>query len=180
MLSRSGPTQTREQFRLGDAGRQEFRLLRPLAAQTAERVHQDRRGQPHRRPLRGLGRDFLRAPLVDPPSPGVGPDQVVLQHGLEVGLLADLLEEGQPHLGVVHRHVARPQDRPALPLAVAGSEARGQEPKRTARALEVGDGRPAFAHQVDERRMERVGSADAVPQREAFFLRLLLLGGRAA
>jgi hypothetical protein len=108
----------------------------------------------------------------------LAPNQVVFEDSLEIRLLAHFLEEGKPHLRVVQGYVARPQHCPALPLAVAGSEARCQEPKRPAGALKVRDGGPPFPHQVDERGMERVGGAHPIPQRKTFFLCLLLLGRR--
>ena len=109
-------------------------------------------------------------------GPGVRPDEVVLQDGLEVSLLPDLLEEREPHLGIVDRHVARPQDGPALAFPVRRPQTRRQEAERPAGPLEVGDGRPALPHQVDEGWVERIGRPDAVPQRQAVFLGLLPLG----
>ena len=47
-------------------------------------------------------------------GPGVGPDEVVFQHGLEVGLLPNLLEKREPHFGIVNRDIARPQHGPAF------------------------------------------------------------------
>jgi hypothetical protein len=48
--------------------------------------------------------------------------------------------------------------------------------KRTARALEVGDGRPLLSHHVDQGGVKRVCGAYPLPQGEPFFFRLLLFG----
>ena len=80
----------------------------------------------------------------------------MLQHGLEVGLLAHFLEEGEPDFRIVHCHVARPEHGPALAFTMGGAQACGEETERTARPLKVGDRGPAISHEVDERRMEGI------------------------
>ena len=176
VLSRSGPTQTESSSASVTPGGKRLAFLPAFPPKAAERVHQDRRGQPGRGPTNGLGWVLLGAAVVDPLGPGIRPDEVVLQHRLEVRLLANLLEERQPHLGIVDRDIARPQDGPALPFPVRRPQARRQESKRSARPLEVRDGGPAFAHQVDQRRVERVRRPDAIPQGQPIFLGLLPLG----
>ena len=165
VLSRSGPNADAKQLRLGHARRQE------LASSPPSRRRPPNEYMRIAVASRVAGR-FVPPPRVllcalarRPAGAGIGADEVVFQHGLEVGLLPDLLEEGEPHLGVVDRDIARPQHGPALSLAVGSPEAGRQEPKRSARPLEIRNCRPAFPHQVDERRVERVRSANAVPQR---------------
>ena len=108
---------------------------------------------------------------------GVGPDEVVLQHGLEVRLLPHLLEEGQPNLGIVDRHVARPQHGAAF--ALRGERRAGRRPG-TASAPRV-RWKSGMAAQRSRIRSISAGwngydAADAVPQRQPLFLGLLPLG----
>src|SRR5207253_843697 len=55
-------------------------------------------------------------------------------------------------------------------------EAGGQEPERAARPLEIFDGRPALAHQVDQGGMERVGRPQPLVESMTFLLGRLALG----
>ena len=124
--------------------------------------------------LMRLGGKFLGPAFVNAPGAGVGTDQIVFQARLKIGLLADFFEKGQPHGGIVDRHFARPQDGAAGAGGVGGAQAGREKTQRAARALEIGNGRPAFAHQVNQRRMERIRGADAVAQFNPFLLGLLL------
>jgi len=70
----------------------------------------------------------------------------MFKHGLKIGLLADFLEECEPHGGIVNRHFARPQNGAAGAGVVRGAQTGREKTQRAARALEIGNGRPAFAH----------------------------------
>ena len=168
-----GADANREKFCLGDAGGQDFALFGSVAAQTAKGVHEDGRRQSHGRPAGGVHGILLRPPIVNPSRPSVGAGEVMLQHGLEVGLAADLLEEGQADFGVMDGDFTGAQHGPAFPFTVAGSQAGGQKPQSAAGALEVGNGRPPLPHQVDQRWMKRIRIADAIAQGDAVFLGLL-------
>jgi hypothetical protein len=99
----------------------------------------------------------------------------VLEAGEEVLALADPLEERLLDLRVLDRDVGRAEQRARLAISMRGAEAAREKAKRSPRPLEVRDRGPALPHQLDERRVERVGGTDSVPQSDPFFLRLLLL-----
>src|SRR5262249_1793387 len=146
--------------------------------ETAEGVHQDRGSDTERGAARALDGALTGAALVDDAGPGAGPEEVVLQDGLEVGLLPHLFEEGEPDLRVLDRDVPGSEQGPAAAGSVPGAQTGGQEAEGTPGALEIRDGRPALPHQVDQRRVERVGGPDPVAQGEALGVRALLLRGR--
>lgn len=84
----------------------DFALFGSVAAQTAKRVHEDGRGQSHGRPAGGVRGVLLRPSVVNPSGPSVRTREVMLQHGLKVGLAADFLEEGQADFGVMDGYFA--------------------------------------------------------------------------
>ncbi len=71
--------------------------------------------------------------------------------------LADFLEEGEADVAVLDGNVAGAEQRPGTAGPVDGAQARGEEAQRPMDALEVRDGDPTLAHQVDQRRVEGVG-----------------------
>ena len=87
----------------------------------------------------------------------------MFKHGLKIGLLADFFEERQAGRRDRNRHFARPQNGAAGAGVVRGAQTGREKTQRAACALEIGNGRPAFAHQINQRRMERIRGADAVP-----------------
>jgi hypothetical protein len=99
----------------------------------------------------------IRPALVNAAGAGVGSNKIVFQTSLKIGLLAELLEEGEADVGVLKGHVARPQERAAGAGGLAGAETCGEEAEGAAGALKIGDGRPALAHQVDEGWVEGIG-----------------------
>ena len=79
--------------------------------------------EPESRPLSRLGRAFFCPPFINAARASIRSDQIMLQDRLEIRLLANFLEESQAHFGIVDRHVARPQDGPALAFAVTRPQA---------------------------------------------------------
>jgi hypothetical protein len=63
-------------------GWQQIGLPATLPAQPAERIHENGRGQPRRRPLPGFTGYLLRTSFIDSPRSGVRADEVVLKNRL--------------------------------------------------------------------------------------------------
>src|SRR5271157_5983009 len=57
-----------------------------------------------------------------------------------------------------------------------GAQTRCQKPERPPRSLEIRDGGPSLAHEVDEGRVEGIGSADTITKDQPVLLSLLPLG----
>jgi hypothetical protein len=99
-----------QQIGLGDARGQHSGYAGALAPESAERVHENGRGDAGGWLLERLGGKFFCPAFVNAAGSGVGTDKIVLKTGLKISLLADFFEKGQPHSWVVDRHVARPED----------------------------------------------------------------------
>ena len=161
-----------QQVGLADPGGQQAAVRLPRTAKAAEGIHQHARREAGCRLLAGLGGHFPRAPGVDPSRPRVGADEVMLQAGLKVLPLSDLLEEGEAHVRIVDGNVARTQQETRSACPMGGTQAGRQESQGAASALEVRNGRPALPHHVDEGGVEGIGRLDAIAERQAVFFRL--------
>jgi hypothetical protein len=73
----------------------------------------------------------------------------VLQHGLEIGLLAYLLEECKSNLSVIDRDITQSEHCAASFLPLCGAKISCQEAQSAARPPEIGDCTPLLAHHGD-------------------------------
>ena len=108
--------------------------------------------------------------------PGICTNEVMLQTRLEILPLSNFLEEGKAHFCVLDGYVSSTQQHPGVSGAVGGAEASRQESQGATGALEVGNRRPAFPHDIDEVGMKGIGRLDAVSEHQAFVFGLVPLG----
>src|SRR5207248_7151214 len=104
--------------------------------------------------------------------------EIVLKTCLEIALLADFFEERLPNFRIQQWHIARTKKNAAPARLMRGSETRGKESQRAARALEIGDRGPTLAHHVNQGRVKWVCSANAIAEFKSFLFGLSFFRGR--